>query len=471
MHFPAILAYEMGTVHAKEYSTFANDEMENGAVQEPKTINLQNVQARIDKVNIEGLVRTHDDIIKRTVRDLFYVTNFEEVIKQAHKVRGKLENLGCFRSIGIHIDTSNGPGASPNGYEVTYSVRELKRLKGGINTMVGGDNEGSLVVSAQAPNLFGRAEQLFAEYSYGSRHTKIFNVGFFKPFFLDLDAGFSSNIYQHEVEWPPSGYKLIERGTSIDLTFFSLNKIKHNIQWEGSWRELGVMNRYAAFRVREDAGHTLKSSIRHILSLDYRDSPIFPNYGTFLQLTTEFAGLGGNVGFLKNELHVQQNFEVFPDTVIQGALSGGWMKPVDSTKSVFICDRFFLGGPMTLRGFKNRAVGPHVDGNFIGGMMYWAGALHLYSPLPFRPKAGGLGEFIRTHVFVNAGNLGDFDISKGNWLNELAATSRVAYGVGIVMRIGHMARIELNYVIPVYFHDSDSIIDKNVQFGIGLHFL
>lgn len=43
--------------------------------------------------------------------------------------------------------------------------------------------------------------------------------------------------------------------------------------------------------------------------------------------------------------------------------------------------------------------------------MYWAGALHLYTPLPFRPGCGGFGELFRTHFFVNAGNI-------GNWADQ-----------------------------------------------------
>lgn len=37
---------------------------------------------------------------------------------RAHKVRGKLEALGCFKNIGIFIDISEGPNATPEGVEV-----------------------------------------------------------------------------------------------------------------------------------------------------------------------------------------------------------------------------------------------------------------------------------------------------------------------------------------------------------------
>ena len=70
------------------------------------------------------------------------------------------------------------------------------------------------------------------------------------------------------------------------------------------------------------AGHSLKSSLRHILCVDRRDSTVFPTKGSYVkvgvsavlvmihtiflfQLSQEFAGLGGNVGFFKNELELQ----------------------------------------------------------------------------------------------------------------------------------------------------------------------
>jgi hypothetical protein len=72
----------------------------------------------VDKIHVDGLCRTKDDIIIATVKDLFQAKDFQEVIVGAHKVRGKLEGLGCFRNIGIFIDTSSGPDATPEGVEV-----------------------------------------------------------------------------------------------------------------------------------------------------------------------------------------------------------------------------------------------------------------------------------------------------------------------------------------------------------------
>ncbi len=39
---------------------------------------------------------------------------------------------------------SSGPDARPDGYAITYTVREPRRLNGGVSTLVG-TNDGSLV--------------------------------------------------------------------------------------------------------------------------------------------------------------------------------------------------------------------------------------------------------------------------------------------------------------------------------------
>lgn len=46
----------------------------------------------------------------------------------------------------------------------------------------------------------------------------------------------------------------------------------------------------------------------------------------------------------------------------------------------------------------------------------------------------------------------------------------MSYGIGMALRLGQMARVELNYCIPVFFQRGDQI-NSGVQFGIGMHFL
>ncbi len=43
------------------------------------------------------------------------------MVFKASEVQRRLEKLGCFRNVGIVIDTSKGEYASPDGYEVNKS--------------------------------------------------------------------------------------------------------------------------------------------------------------------------------------------------------------------------------------------------------------------------------------------------------------------------------------------------------------
>lgn len=95
------------------------------------------LQARVDRIHINGLARTKNDIVEDAVQDLFSASDFEEVLLKAQKVdryfksckmlmqiyfefqvRTKLDSLGCFRNIAVFIDTSKGPDATTDGLEV-----------------------------------------------------------------------------------------------------------------------------------------------------------------------------------------------------------------------------------------------------------------------------------------------------------------------------------------------------------------
>ncbi|XP_026480677.1 sorting and assembly machinery component 50 homolog A isoform X2 [Ctenocephalides felis] len=464
----------MGMVQAKEdkYAPLHTQEPCQDTSKQAREVDIKGVSARVDRINIEGLGRTKDDIVEQSVKELFKARNFQDVMAKAHKVRGRLDSLGCFKSIGIYIDTSRGPGATPEGLEVTFHVQELKRVVGGVNTMIG-NNEGSLVVGLKLPNLAGRGERVQAEYSYGNQKTSNINVAFIKPFInYQKEPILTCSLFQQAADWPWSGYATVDKGTLVDLAFTSTGSLRHNLQWEGSIRELGTPSKTSAFEVRSQAGPKLKSAFRHILCLDQRDDKVFPTGGRMFQWTTEFAGPGGNVGHVKNEFHLQVNRYIQNGLVLQGSLQGGILSNLNNYEQSDLSEKYYLGGPLSLRGFTMRGAGPAAEDNFTGAPMFWAAGLQLFSPLPFRPGQGGIGDLFRVHGFFNVGNVGEFDISpdlEASWAS-LSEKLRMSTGLGLAMRIGHIARLELNYCFPLKYEESDSIC-QGIQFGIGLKFL
>ncbi|XP_012152806.1 sorting and assembly machinery component 50 homolog isoform X2 [Megachile rotundata] len=437
-------------------------------------VDLHAVKVRVDKIHVDGLGRTKDDIIKSQVTELFKAKDFYEVLLRASRVKEKLRSLGCFKNIGIFIDTSQGPDATPEGVEVTFSVHEMRRLTGGINTMVG-NNEGSVIIQAKAPNLCGRGEHLQMEYSYGSKSSTNISVSLVKPFVNSwLHTVLTTSVFNTFNRFPWSGFNQYDKGLLLD---FALNPdgagiLKHNLQYEANYREI-VSSKQTSFRVREQCGPNLKSALRHICCIDKRDSLLFPTAGSFVQFSTEVAGLGGDIGFVKNELIMQTNWTPHEYFTFQLGLQSGLLRGINNEMKVNIADQFFLGGPLNLRGFEMRGCGPRDDGYSIGGDAYWAVALHLYTPLPFRPGRNGFGDLFKLHGFINGGNVSNFtfkfdDNYKDN-MKIFTENVRCSAGGGIAMKLGNIARVELNFIMPLLFLRSDVL--RQFQFGIGVQYL
>ena len=55
----------------------------------------------------------------------------------------------------------------------------------------------------------------------------------------------------------------------------------------------------SAFEVREQSGHSLKSSIKYTNLIDKRDDPVLPTSGGYMKTSVELSGLGGDVKFAR----------------------------------------------------------------------------------------------------------------------------------------------------------------------------
>jgi len=54
--------------------------------------------------------------------------------------------------------------------------------------------------------------------------------------------------------------------------------------------------------------------------------------------------------------------------VVQASFAVGAMNAIVPGTRLSIMDQFFLGGPLTLRGFNIKGVGPHEDGLFVSSI-------------------------------------------------------------------------------------------------------
>lgn len=452
----------MGTVHAK-----SPEADEHVGIR----MDLQALKAHVQRVHVDGLARTKDDIVINSVRDVFSAQDFHSVILKIHEARTKLTKLGCFKDVGVFIDTYDGPDAREDGIEITFEVHEVNLLGAKVNTSVG-NNEGTVSTGGMLKNIFGRGEELSCEYSHGTKKSSSFYATFTKPFHNEANTFLTSSLYQQGTEAPWSGFKELDSGFLLSLAFDSAPNVQQKLILDGAWRHITCLSRSTAFAIREQAGHSLKSSLRHELSVDRRNDLVFPSDGVAFTIKNELAGLGGDIGFLKNELDMQVNVPLPKEIVIQGSMLAGHLLPLRNNKTHCITDRFMLGGPMNVRGFEMAGIGPHSDGCSLGAEMFWAAALHAYTPLPLLSRGGSISDKFRLHAFVNTGNIGNFvltDDYKQN-LQTLIRDMRLSYGAGLAMTLGGFARVELNYCVPLLLQRGDRP-NHGLQFGVAANFL
>ena len=124
----------------------------------------------------------------------------------------------------------------------------------------------------------------------------------------------------------------------------------------------------------EEVPEDLKSNLRTLtLSLVYdtRDDISNTTTGLFVEWTNDLAGvfLGGTDSFTRSILEVRGFYRLTSNTTVGSAFEVGWMEGKNGSWRVPIGERFYAGGPNTIRGFEYQMVGPLDSGRKpLGGL-------------------------------------------------------------------------------------------------------
>ncbi|KAK4981725.1 hypothetical protein LTR28_002976, partial [Elasticomyces elasticus] len=293
-----------------------------------------------------------------------------------------------------------------------------------------------------------------------------------------------------------ASHEEVLKGGSTKLKWLSPRGHRHELGYSGFWRQITGLAEKASPTVRADAGDSFKSSLTHTWTNDQRDVPMLPSRGYLLKTVSEIAGFGplkGDVAFGKFEVESQAAVPV-PIPGVEGdsgisftaGLRGGVLYPFtlggdNAPTQSHLSDRFQLGGPTDVRGFRLAGLGPRDGGDAVGGDVYAAGGASLLLPVPRVGKETPL----RIQAFINGGRLlalkdtrqdreesMDSDAvadSVKRTIKELAnGLPSCAAGVGLVY--AHpVARFELNFSLPLVIRKGEEG-RKGLSFGVGLSF-
>ena len=389
-------------------------------------------------------------------------------------------------------DPSN-PSTTPTDIDIYLSLREKSRLLLKTGTDVG-NAEGSAYVNALSRNLFGGAETLNVNASLGTRTRSAYQASFETPILSNPDLRWEFGGLASSTQKPWASHEEVLRGGWTKFRWLTRGGGRHEIGYNGVWRQATGLAENASATVRGDAGDSVKSSISHVWSKDRRDNPLLPSRGYFNKTMLELAGWGplqGDVAFGKAEAEAQGVIPV-PVPGIKGdsgvsfstGLRAGLLYPLplglsSDAKPSRINDRFQLGGPTDVRGFRLSGLGPHDGRDAVGGDVYAAGSANLLFPLP----RVSIDKPFRLQAFVNGGRLlaltqphkESTDSQKirqtlGSTLAELGnGLPSMSAGFGLVYA-APMARVELNFSLPLVLRQGEEG-RKGLSFGIGINML
>ncbi len=293
----------------------------------------------------------------------------------------------------------------------------------------------------RSPYLQGAGQKFRFRGSIGSRSNELV-IGFEEPWLFEERLALGIELFRRETDFVSTSYDELRMGVEVYLRKRLIGLIDGQATYTFEVVDLRL-NRPAnqvPFVIAEEAAMSPRSISKLALSLvrDTRNDLIFTTRGSRMQVTGTFAGIGGDTEYAGLETRNAFFIPTFElgDQVISVLARAGTLWEY-SSQTVPFFDRYYLGGPNSLRGFEFREVGP-VDtsrGFFepIGGRSYGFGSIE-YSVRVAEP--------LRLALFYDWGfvNARQFDFNPANYNDN--------WGFGIrLLVLGNPLR--LDFGIPI----------------------
>jgi len=386
----------------------------------------------VERIDITGNTSTRDKVIRREFRlnegDAFNALKVK-------RSQDRIQSLGFFQE---KLEIKQTEGSAPDRVVLGVNVEEKPTgqlsLSGGYSSL----EQFVIQLAVSQNNFMGKGQGLDASVNW-SRYSKSVQVGFSDPYFLDKPILFGGNLFRQDYRSfnyigsdRNTTFSQVSTGGNLRMGFpiteywsfggrYTLKNDKVTLD-KNSFYTNGVCDPIKAGRyLCDEIGTRLTSSIG--ISTIYDDTDgIRPTRGQRLSLSEDFAGLGGDVRYVRSSFNATKYKSIGGGWVVSAHGEGGYIvplqkSPASGSDAVRLTDRFFDPG---LRGFDIRGIGPRVvrvpyntDGTLqaidinknvidaIGGRAYYMGRLELEFPVSSGLKSMG----IRPSAFIDVGSL------------------------------------------------------------------
>jgi len=485
----------------------------------------------IERINIRGNTRTRDYVIRREF-DISEGDAYNRAL--VDRAERRLKNLDFFKSVKITTE----PGSSSDRVILVVDLEEKSTgdfsVSGGYSTTDGPLAE----VSISERNFMGRGLFAKAAVTYGE-YARGVSLSFVEPYLLDYRVALGLDVFYREqlanqyisygtktIGFSPRlgfglredlslqlRYSLYQQTISLpgtldncnNLSPFNatgqpflptpayINQVMGGVDPSGNAQNGFLPGCLAdgesSLPVREELsqGAEWTSSVGYSLDYNTLDNNKNPTDGLLVDFKQDFAGVGGDVSYLKSAIDAKYYTPLVADVVGLVHLQTGMLNQVGNN-SLRMLDQFQMG-PNLVRGFAPNGIGPRDltffpytgTGDALGGTKYWGASAELQMPFWFLPKEVGL----KGAVYADAGSLWDYQgptswaatgevngLVNGNpckcaMVYDDTNVIRTSVGVGIIWA-SPFGPLRFDYAIPITKGKYDIV--QEFKFGGGTSF-
>ena len=219
----------------------------------------------------------------------------------------------------------------------------------------------------------GAGQKFRARLSLGSKSDQV-EISFEEPWLFEERLTFGTNLYSTDSTFNSMHYDESRTGIEVYTRRLLFELVEAKLSYKHEYVDIYDVVVPGDLSIPDSIPDVFQNAIGEQevsklgLSLlrDNRDRLLFTRSGNRTSFDSEFAGFSGDVNYFKLDLRTAQfipTFDLWEQSVsIIGRL--GVIIPLKDDQEAPFYDRFYLGGPDTLRGFDHRDIGPRsTDGD------------------------------------------------------------------------------------------------------------
>jgi outer membrane protein insertion porin family len=400
----------------------------------------ENQVVYVNKIEIRGNIKTKDVVVRRELR-IKPGERFDG--EKLRRSKERLQNLGYFEEVSYDTEDTD----SQNSKNLLVDVKETKTgsfsFGGGYSSV---DQFVGFVEVEQKnfdwknwPYFTGAGQDLKLRASSGSLSNGL-ELSFTEPWLFDYPISFGFDLYSRSHKRDTDvGYGYDEKVTGGDIRLGKeiSEYWREDLTYRYDTIKITNITEAASTSLGEEYGTNSISSANYSLTFDSRDSVFIPTKGNVLGNSIMLAGgpLGGDRDFWKYSGRGEHYTPLFNGSVLQMTGRVGIADTYSDTVKIPIYERFFAGGAYTVRGYKERKIGPvdPASGDPLGGNSMLVGNLEYIYPLV---------NFMRVAAFYDVGNVWakTNDIGSGGFKAGVGVGFRLKTPIGPIM---------LDYGVPL----------------------